>query len=187
MKKVLLLTLSLVLLTSAVFAGSFGVNVGANVALTKQLDSNKDVEIGYGASVDIIGAIGRDARVEFALGERTDFSFSADSVGNLIISELVAAGVNINISRTFSAYIMPGLGLYVYIGGDRKENGNLNFQIAPLGVGLMSGIRFNVGESGFIVQLSGSLLYPIPKFSIKANEFGSMLLSNVGLGVGFQI
>lgn len=186
MKKVIIVSLTLVLLASAVFAGSFGGDAGASISLSKELKEGTDMDVGYGLFVDTIATIGKGGKVEFAVGSRTDVCFDSKDVGNFIVSGLITAGVNINISKTFSCYVMPGYGAYMFIGGEKKSNGAWNIQFNLLGVGIMSGVRFNIGESGFLVNLSGSFIYPIPGSNIKAEDNGAMLLGNVGLGVGFS-
>ena len=181
MKRFIIVCLALVLITSAVFASDFGGNAGVNLLLAQEMGSstNDKTVTGFGLFFDTVNTLGKRGKVEFALGGRTEISMNGTDASTFILSGLATAGVNINLSSHFSIYVMPGYGAYVVLSED-------NSQLNLLGLGLMSGLRYHISEEGFLIALSGALIYPLENLTMKDEKRGSMLLGSIGLGVGFR-
>ncbi len=181
MKKTILIFL-VILIAGTAFAGKIGGDAGASILFGMPIggETTTDSFVGYGAFVDYITTIGKDGKVEFAVGSRVDVCTNDIEASGFFLSGLACTGVNMNISKSFSLYAMPGFGAYFVAGYKGKEGVQLNL----LGLGLMTGLRYSIGGSGFVLSLSGSAIYPLSNLTAKEDSEGTFLLSNVGLGVG---
>ena len=181
MKKTILILL-LVLVAGTAFAGKIGGDAGASILLGMPIggETTTDSFVGYGAFVDYITTIGNDGKFEFAVGSRVDVCTNDIDVAGFFLSGLVCTGVNVNISKSFSIYAMPGFGAYFVAG----YKGNEGVQLNLLGLGFMTGLRYSIGGSGFLLSLNGSVIYPLSNLTAKEASEGTFLLTNVGLGVG---
>ncbi len=181
MKKTILILL-VILVAGTAFAGKIGGDAGASILLGMPIggETTTDSFVGYGAFVDYITTIGKEGKAELAVGSRVDVCTNDIEASGFFLSGLACTGVNVNISKSFSFYAMPGFGAYFVAG----YKGNEGVQLNLLGLGLMTGLRYSIGESGFLLSLNGSVIYPLSNLTAKEASEGTFLLTNVGLGVG---
>lgn len=182
-KAILILLMTLVAVTA--FAGKIGGNAGASVMFGTQLDQelSENNILMFGFYAESINTLGREGKVEFALGARVDVCTENMEFSNIALSAVAGVGANINLTDSLSLYVMPGFGSYFLTGYKDKAATGEDVQLNLLGIGLMTGLRFEIGESGFVLNLSGSGIYPISALTV-SNEQKSSLLFTAGAGVG---
>lgn len=184
MKKALLVLLMTLVAVTA-FAGKIGGNAGVSVMFGTQLDQelSENNILMFGFYAESINTLGREGKVEFALGARVDVCTENMEFSNIALSAVAGVGASINFTDSLSLYVMPGFGSYFLTGYKDKAATGEDVQLNLLGIGLMTGLRFEIGESGFVLNLSGSGIYPISALTV-SNEQKSSLLFTAGAGVG---
>ena len=186
MKKTILVLL-VILVASTAFAGKIGGNAGVSIMFGTQLDQGlgENNVLMFGFYTESISTLGKEGKVEFALGARLDACAQDMEFSNIAVSAIAGIGANINFTNNLSLYVMPGFGSYFLTGYKDKAATGDDVQLNLLGLGLMTGLRYEIGESGFAVNLSGSGVYPIGALTVSSEQKSSLLFT-AGAGVGFS-
>jgi len=171
MKKVLVF-LIFVLAMSTLYAGKLGGSIGGTL-----MYDTKTSNLKYGVYLDTVNTVGKDGSfAQLAYGTRADLGISDISVSEFDISSVSAFGVDLQISKMLSYYILVGLSGYMLCYDDSTDFG--------FGVGAMTGLVYTIKSSGLAFMLSSTIIYPL--IIIPPDESRAFLVTgSFGIGVSF--